>query len=163
MTKWRIRPAGTKDLAPLARIFHDAWHEAHAAFVPPAILPERVPSFFAARLALLGDKLRTAGPAAAPLGFCSIEGAELELLFLAAEARGSGLAAHLAADAEARLAAESVTTAHLFCVDGNDRAARFYAGQGWQPRGREEHRLWSDNGPFFVRVLRFEKRLVPGG
>jgi ribosomal protein S18 acetylase RimI-like enzyme len=44
-------------------------------------------------------------------------------LFVSPHARGSGVAAALIADAEARLAERGVQTAWLACAIGNDRAS----------------------------------------
>ena len=81
---------------------------------------------FRARLAAALDDTRVAGPAGAPLGLCMLKDDELNQLYVAREARGSGVAAALLADGEARLAERGVTTAWLACAVGNDRAARFY-------------------------------------
>lgn len=156
------RPAVAADLAPLARLFHAAWHEAHGPLVPPAVLPQRNLAWFARRIGALGDTMRTAGPEGAPLGFCAVKGAEVDLLFTAPEARGTPVAAALLAEAEARLAAAGVAEAEVACLDGNARAARFYAREGWQAVEVTEEPMAAEGGPFVNRVITFRKRLAPG-
>lgn len=95
-----------------------------------------------------------------PLGFCIVEGDELYQLFVAAQARGSGVAAALMDDAEAAMAAAGVGTAWLACAIGNDRAARFYEKRGWHKVGTMRSRLPVPGGVFELEVWRFEKRLA---
>ena len=75
------------------------------------------------------------------------------------EARGTGAAAALMADAEGRLAASGVTTAWLACAIGNDRAARFYEKHGWRRVGTMVNYAETSNGAFPLEVWRYEKVL----
>jgi GNAT superfamily N-acetyltransferase len=94
-----------------------------------------------------------------PLGFCAIRDDELDQLFVSPEARGTGLAARLLADGEARLAARGVKRAHLLCVIENTHAAAFYARKGWENVGAAIEAVQTENGPFRFKLLRFEKSL----
>jgi len=85
---------------------------------------------------------------------------ELSQLFVSAEAHGSGVAAALIADAEARLAEHGVETAWLACAIGNDRAARFYEKSGWRLAGTAVNTAETSSGPFPLEVWRYEKRLT---
>ncbi|MDZ5695843.1 GNAT family N-acetyltransferase [Chelativorans sp. M5D2P16] len=76
------------------------------------------------------------------------------------EARGSGVAAALIADAEARLAGSGVETAWLACAIGNERAARFYEKSGWRLAGTVVNQAETSTGPFPLEVWRYEKRLA---
>ena len=154
-----IRHALPEDLPILANIWHDGWHEAHAAYVPEALTTLRTTADFARRLALFGDDLRVAGPDGTPLGLCAIKGTELYQLYVSQAGRGSGIAAALVADAEMRLAATGVTEAALDCGLENHGAARFYARQGWRDTGVVEVMLETSDGPFPLEIRRFSKVL----
>ena len=84
---------------------------------------------------------------------------ELYQLFVTARARGSGVAAALVTDAEARLSARGVTTAWLACAIGNERAARFYEKCGWHRVGTMLNQAETSEGAFPLEVWRYEKRL----
>jgi ribosomal protein S18 acetylase RimI-like enzyme len=92
-----------------------------------------------------------------------VKDAALYQLYVAPQARGSGVAAALIADAEQRLARSGVTTAWLACAIGNDRAARFYQKSGWRLTGTLRYVAETSEGPFPLDVWRYEKDLVPGG
>lgn len=147
------------DFEPLARLWHDGWREAHLQHVPAELTAKRTLESFRHRLHGFGHGLRVAGPVGAPLGFCAIRDDELDQLFVAPQARGSGLAAGLLADGEKRLAAQGITRAHLLCVIENHRAARFYARHGWTNMGVSVEAVQTEDGPFRFELLRFEKNL----
>jgi ribosomal protein S18 acetylase RimI-like enzyme len=84
---------------------------------------------------------------------------ELYQLYVGAAARGSGAAAALVADAEARLARQGVSTAWLACAIGNERAARFYEKCGWQRTATEPYHAEIPEGTLTLDVWRYEKRL----
>jgi GNAT superfamily N-acetyltransferase len=155
------RLATEADLDPLARLWHAGWHEAHAAIVPASLTRLRTLPAFRDRLAGMGGDMRAAGPEGAPLGFCAIKGDELYQLFVASEARGTGLSAALLEDGEKRLAARGVRRAFLLCANGNDRAARFYERAGWENLGLRREAVDTADGPFAFDLLRFEKTLQP--
>ncbi|WP_375310592.1 GNAT family N-acetyltransferase [Bradyrhizobium sp. A5] len=156
----QVRPADAGEVDHLALVWHDAWHESHAHLAPPELVRLRTVPSFRDRLALKFPDVRVVGPAGAPLGFCALKGDELNQLFVSAEARGSGVAAALIADAEARLAARGVELAWLACAVGNARAARFYQKSGWRNAGTFMMLSETSNGPFPVEQWRFEKRLT---
>jgi GNAT superfamily N-acetyltransferase len=101
------------------------------------------------------------GPRGAPVGFYLVKSAELYQLFVSAGSRGSGVAAALIGDAEARLAASGVETAWLACAIGNARAARFYEKHGWARVGNMVNRLDTLSGEYLLEVWRYEKPLTP--
>lgn len=154
-----IRPAEAQDIAHLARLWHQSWQDTHAPFVPEDLLQHRTLDSFQTRLAAYGDDLRTAGPLGAPLGLCTIKPDELDQLYVAPEAQGTGLAARLLTDGESRLLGQGYTRAYLLCLKENARAARFYARQGWQNLGLSIETLTTLDGPFPIELLRFEKQL----
>ncbi len=155
-----IRDADPADIEPLARLWHASWRDAHAAIVPADLVRVRTLESFHDRLAAARGGVRIAGPPGAPLGFTYVRGAELNQIFVAAEARGSGVAAALIADAEARLRAAGVTTAWLDCAVGNDRAARFYEKAGWRRAATMVSELETPAGVIPLDVWRYEKRLA---
>lgn len=104
---------------------------------------------------------RVAELAGEPVGFCIVKGDELYQLFVSAPARGTGLAAELAVDAEARMAAKGVAIAWLACAIGNDRAARFYGKCGWRCTGTVINPLDLGTCRFDLEVWRYEKSLAP--
>lgn len=156
----QVRPAVAAEIDALARLWHDAWHEAHAPLVPPELTRLRTLENFRERLQVMQADMRVAGPPGAPLGFCALKGEELNQLFVSPDARGSGAAAALIADAEARLAQRGVRTAWLACAVGNERAARFYEKSGWHRGATVVNPAETANGPFPVQVWRYEKRLA---
>jgi GNAT superfamily N-acetyltransferase len=154
-----VRSAEPADIDALARIWHDAWHEAHAALVPAELTAVRTLESFRERLAVALPNVRVAGPPGAPLGFCIVKGDELYQLFVAADARGSGAAAALLADGEDRLATNRVAVGWLACAIGNDRAARFYEKSGWRRVGNMINAAETSTGLFPLEVWRYEKEL----
>src|SRR5690606_22532903 len=104
-------------------------------------------------------RVRVAGPPGQPVGFCMIKDDELYQLFVSASARGSGVAAALLADGEARLAANGIEAAWLACAIGNERAAKFYEKNGWRRVGTMINELETPDGLFPLEVWRYEKEL----
>ena len=154
-----VRAATEDELDALAGVWHDAWHEAHAALVAPELTRLRTRESFVPRLRRMTPRLRVAGPLGAPLGLCIIHDDELEHLFVAAAARGTGVAAALLDDGERRLAASGVATAWLACAIGNERAARFYEKRGWSRAGTMVNVAETEQGGFPLEVWRYEKRV----
>jgi GNAT superfamily N-acetyltransferase len=146
-----VRPAREEDLDGLARVWHEGWHESHAHLVPAALTRLRTFDNFRDRLRAALRDVRVAGEPGAPVGFSVVKGDELYQLFVAAAARGTGVAAALIADAEARLAANGIAT--------NERAARFYEKSGWRRAGTMLNRLETSAGTFPLEVWRYEKCL----
>jgi GNAT superfamily N-acetyltransferase len=156
----QVRTADATEIDHLARLWHDVWHEAHAPLVPPELTRLRTLKSFRERLRAALWNIGVAGPLGAPVGFYILKGEELDQLFVTPEARGSGVAAALIANAEARLAVRGVETAWLACAIGNDRAARFYEKSGWRLAGTVVITTETVSGPFPLEVWRYEKRLT---
>jgi ribosomal protein S18 acetylase RimI-like enzyme len=115
---------------------------------------------FRYRLEALLPEIRVVGPVGSPAGFCINRDDELYQLYLSAEARGTGAAAALLADAESRLSTGGVKVAWLACAVGNERAARFYERSGWRRAGTEVIEVDTSEGPFSLEIWRFEKTLA---
>jgi GNAT superfamily N-acetyltransferase len=73
---------------------------------------------------------------------------ELWAINLEPEAWGRGLGAPLLAGAEQALRSRGCSTAHLWVLEGNARARRFYEREGWAPDGGDK------DGTFGGRTLR---------
>jgi GNAT superfamily N-acetyltransferase len=156
-----IRPAQESELDHLAQLWYDGWQDAHAEVVPDELKRRRTLGDFRRRLQGALPVLRVAGPAGAPVGFHWVKDDELYQLYVSAQARGTGIAAALVADAEELLRAAGVQTAWLGCAIGNNRAARFYQKCGWHLAGNFVERLETPQGEFPLEVWRYEKQLRP--
>lgn len=147
----RIRRAECAELPALAHLWRDAWRDAHAAHLPAPLVAHRSAEAFLGRLGGFGEALRVAGPVGAPLGFCVAFGDEIDQLFVARAARGSGLAARLLADGEMRLREAGVTLARLDCLPQNARAVCFYRKHGWR-----SCKLSAEFAPICGEIFRIE-------
>lgn len=154
-----VRSAETTELDRLAAIWHEVWHESHAPLMPAELTRLRTLENFRDRLEALLPVIRVVGQAGSPSGFCITRDDELYQLYLSVDARGTGAAIALLADAEARLSTGGVKVAWLACAVGNDRAARFYEKFGWRRAGTEEIEVDTSEGPFALEIWRFEKPL----
>ena len=155
----QVRPADPSEIPELAKVWYDAWQDAHARTLPEQLIRVRTLESFRDRLARDLSPVRVIGPVGAPVGLCTIKGDELYQLFVAAAARGTGAARALLLDGEQRLAANGVKIAWLSCAIGNDRAARFYEKMGWTRAGTMVADLETTEGPFRLESWRFEKVL----
>jgi len=156
----QVRSADAAEIDQLARLWHDVWHETHVPLQPLALIRLRTLESFRERLQAALPDIRAAGPLGAPVGFYILKGEELYQIFVLPEARSSGIAAALIADAEARLAERGVETAWLACAIGNHRAARFYEKSGWRLTGTVVDAAETSSGPFLLEVWRYEKWLT---
>lgn len=155
------RAAEEQDIEPLAQLWWSGWQDAHAAILPEDLKRLRTLESFAERLRAALPDLRVIGPPGAPLAFHLIKDDELYQFYVSTEARGTGVATALMADAEAALAAKGVETAWLACAIGNARAARFYEKSGWRMARVENVPTQTSAGLFPLEVWRYEKRVAP--
>ena len=151
-----VRRPLESEIDQIGTVWFDAWQDAHAAIVPPALTRVRTLESFRSRIRDGLAAVRVVGQPNAPVGFCMIKDDELYQLFVAAAARGSGAAAALLADGEQRLAEAGVRNAFLACAIGNDRAARFYEKHGWTRAGIMVSHLETPAGEFHLDVWRYE-------
>jgi ribosomal protein S18 acetylase RimI-like enzyme len=155
-----VRAAEEAEIDHLARVWYEGWHESHARIVPAELTRLRTLESFRQRLQAILPDVRVVGQSGAPVGFCIVKGAELYQLFVSVQSRGSGVAAALIADAQARLSESGVDTAWLACAIGNERAARFYEKCGWHRTGTMVNHVETSNGEFPLEVWRYEKSLA---
>jgi GNAT superfamily N-acetyltransferase len=155
-----VRAAEQSEIDHLARTWYDGWRDAHAPIVPAELARRRTLESFKDRLQAALPSIRVVGPSGAPAGFHIVKDDELYQLYVSAQSRGTGVAAALIADAEARLAASGVGTAWLACAIGNERAARFYEKCGWRRVGTMLNQLETSDGTFPLDVWRYEKPLA---
>ena len=154
-----VRDAEEAEISRLAEVWYQGWRDAHEQIVPAELTRLRTLESFGDRLRAAIPGVRVVGPPGNPVGFCIIKGDELYQLYVSAQARGSGAAAALIADAEARLSEKGVGLAWLACAIGNERAARFYEKCGWRRAGSMVNRLETPDGEFLLEVWRYEKHL----
>jgi GNAT superfamily N-acetyltransferase len=154
-----IRNAVAADVEPLARLWLAGWRDAHATLLPAELARHRTFDGFRERLGRGLANVRLAELAGEPVAFWMRRGDELYQFYVAAAARGTGLATTLIADAEGTLAAAGVRTAWLDCAIGNERAARFYGKCGWRRTGTVASELEAGDGTFAFDVWRYEKSL----
>lgn len=155
-----VRGVEVREIDYLALLWYEGWQDAHAQIVPAELRRLRSLESFRQRLRATFADTRVVGPRGAPSGFCITKGDELYQIYVSAQARGSGIAAALMADAEGRLAKSGVEAAWLACAIGNYHAARFYEKSGWHRVGVVTYQAEIPAGSFPLEVWRYEKRLA---
>ena len=155
-----VRAAEEIEVDHLAKLWFDGWRDAHSKILPAELTRLRTLQSLRDRLQAALPTVRVFGLPGAPVGFCMVKDDELYQLYVSAEARGSGIAGALMADAEAQLSAAGVKTAWLACAIGNERAARFYEKCGWHRVGTMVNHLETSEGPFLLEVWRYEKLMT---
>jgi ribosomal protein S18 acetylase RimI-like enzyme len=153
----QVRNADASEIDWLARLWYGGWQDAHLHIVPQELARARTLESFRERLQKLLPSVRVVGPSGTPVGFHMVKDDELYQLYVSKEARGSGVAAALVADAENQIAAAGYATAWLACAIGNERAARFYEKCGWRRVGNMINVLDIPSGEFHLEVWRYEK------
>ena len=132
-----VRDAEAAEIDLLARIWYDAWQDANAEILPAELTRIRTLDSFRDRLQAALQSARVVGAPGEPVGFCIVAGDELYQLFVSALARGTGAAAALVADAEARLSASSVD--RLASLRDRQRAGRKVLRDVWMAPHRRHH------------------------
>jgi ribosomal protein S18 acetylase RimI-like enzyme len=160
MNAIEVRSVEEREIGHLASLWYEGWQDAHAQILPAELRRLRTLNSFRQRLQAALPDTRVVGLPGAPSGFCITKGDEVYQIYVSTQARGSGAAAALMADAEARLAKSGVETAWLACAIGNHRAARFYEKCGWCRVGVVTYQVETATGTFPLEVWRYEKRLT---
>lgn len=150
-----VRPATRHDAMAIARVRVDTWRVAYRGLIADAVLDamdadaegrrraERWSEFTAdprSRQLVAIDEDEVVGWAAVGPGRDDDRPGSGELYAIYAVpgiwSRGVGYALML--EAEAALRDGGFTTAHLWVLDGNERAASFYDREGWREDGAEK-------------------------
>jgi GNAT superfamily N-acetyltransferase len=153
-----LRPATADDVEAIASVWHSAWMDGHLGHVPAALVSDRTLPSFRLRVPSRLDQTTVAVDAEGVIGFVTVHDDEIEQLFVAERARGTGVAAALLRHGEHRIGAW-FPTAWLAVVAGNARARAFYARQGWTDDGPIAYEAETSTGRAIVPSHRYEKRL----
>lgn len=155
----QLRPAGPRDVAAIAAIWHAGWPDGHAGHVPAALAVHRT----------LDDLTRLAGERigdttiavvdGAVKGFVTVHDDEVEQVYVADSARGTGVVTALLDAGEATIA-RTHRSAWLAVVAGNTRARRTYQRHGWNDAGAFSYAADTADGPFTVTAHRYVKALT---
>lgn len=152
----QFRAATTEDCEALAQMWHQGWHQGHAAHVPAKLVATRKRAEFDARVRAHLAETTVAEIDGQLAGFYMIKGDELYQFYVGADFHGSGAAGTLMAQAEQALAGQK---AWLACAVGNMRAARFYEKCGWRQLGTFIYEVETAKGPMEVDEWRYQKDL----
>src|SRR5687767_15617055 len=98
--------------------------------MPKGLTEIRTLENFRERLPAMLADTSAVGPSGAPVGFCVLKGDELYRLYVSREARGSGVAQALVADAEGRVGGKGVSPGWLVWAIGKHRDGRCVAQGG---------------------------------
>jgi GNAT superfamily N-acetyltransferase len=159
MTEIVFRVANADDLLAIATVWYRGWLDGHMGHVPAAIQQHRRLADFRQRVPERLDATTVATVESHVVGFVTVHDDEIEQLYVAEAARGSGVAAALLRRGENVIAAR-FDLAWLAVVAGNVRARRFYARNGWCDSGAIAYNAQIAGGTFAVASRRYEKRMT---
>lgn len=151
----RIRPAVPADAERIAQIWELGWHDGHDGHVPQSLTRLRTAASFRERTARAIGSTRVAVVNGEIVGFTVCCGDEVEQLYLAADARGSGIAGRMLADAACVVRAAGHAEPWLAVASGNTRARRFYERQGWSDAGAFTYDAQTEHGTIPVPCRRY--------
>ena len=159
-----LRRAASDDIGTVARIWHVGWMDGHLGHVPAELLPYRNEAQFVSRARMRIGDMWVAVASGETVGFVVVKGDEVEQIFVARSARGTGVAAMLLRKAEDEIRAAGHRRAWLAVVAGNQRARSFYSRLGWRDSGPMSYVAETEAGPFVIPTHRYEVDLTdPGG
>jgi GNAT superfamily N-acetyltransferase len=154
-----VRPARPEDAPTIGKIWYLAWLDGHLGNVPEELVELRTEEAFVPRAADRVPHTTVALVGGEIAGFVTVEGDEVEQVFLSASHRGAGVADLLLAEGERQIRAAGHQTAWLAVVAGNARARRFYERCGWSDAGPFDYEADGDGGPIVVPSHRYEKNV----
>ena len=155
-----LRPATAGDVEAIATLWHEGWREAHEGHVPDELVRQRTLAALRRRVGEDLAAIRVATGEGGIEGFVTVHGDEVEQLYVAPEARGTGLAAVLLDHAEDTIA-QGHERAWLAVVAANARARSFYGRGGWVDAGPVDYEARTASGTVTVAVHRYEKQVRP--
>lgn len=158
----RLRPARPDDVPAVADIWWEGWQDGHLGHVPAETVDLRPRESFDRRAAdRVGDTWVVESDGVVQ-GFVMVGDVEVEQVFLARAARGSGLAEVLLDGAERLVRAHGHRAAWLAVVPGNARARAFYERRGWRDEGPMPYPVpRADGSVLEVPVRRYTKVVSP--
>ncbi len=155
-----IRPATAADMAAVAVVWHEGWHVGHAGHVPAGLTAARTLAAFHERTpSRVADTTVAMSDPGELVGFVMVVGDEVEQVFVAPQARGSGLAQVLLDEAERQVARGGHAEAWLAVVAGNARARRFYEKRGWADDGDLPYEVVAGGRTYVSPCRRYVKRV----
>src|SRR5215813_6218001 len=151
-----LRPASLADVDTIAALWHSGWIDGHLGHVPEALHAHRRLEDFQRRVPPRIASTTVAMLEGNIVGFVTLHDDEIEQLYVAASARGGGVAPALIRHGE-RAIGERYSTAWLAVAVGNARARRFYERQGWSDVAALDYPAETAAGPVIVLCRRYEK------
>src|SRR5688500_9602008 len=105
---WTLRPATSSDAAAIASIWHAGWADGHLGHVPGELVAHRQPDHFARLVDGRIAHTTVAAIGGDVIGFVTVVGDEVEQVYVASAARGTGVASALLGHAESIVAEQAV-------------------------------------------------------
>jgi len=158
----QLRLATADDSDAIAELWHVGWADGHRGHVPDALLAHRTLEQFRRRAPSRLPSTTVATIDGTVVGFVMVIDDEIEQIYVARDARGTGTAETLLRHGERVIGAHH-EIAWLAVVDGNARARAFYERLGWHDAGPIAYEAEVEDGTFPVPCRRYEKVLVPNG
>ena len=152
-----LRPATPDDMATVADIWHAGWHVTHPGHVPDGLTARRPLAAFHDRAPGRVDDTTVAERDGSIVGFLMVTGDEVEQVYVAPPAFGTGVADLLLAEGERQVAAGGHGVAWLAVARGNARARRFYERQGWADEGDLDYPVVALGESFISPCRRYTK------
>ena len=151
----RLDPAEAGHDDAIAAIWHQGWIDGHAGHVPASLWAHRQLADFRERVPARRAATTAAVVAGGVVGFVIVHDDEVEQLYVARSARGTGVATLLLRHGVSEIAG-TFDAAWLAVAAGNARARRFYEHSGWTDRGPFDYPAFTTAGPIPVRCHRYE-------
>jgi len=156
-----LRPARSEDAEAIADIWHRGWQDGHLGYVPQELVNVRTEESFSTRAAERIADTTVATVDGVVVGFVMVVEDEVEQVYVASTARGTGVADALMREAEGQVAGSGHPKAWLAVVAGNARARAFYERAGWVDEGGFDYEAFVESGTVTVPCRRYTKLLEP--